>query len=190
VQDYHLLLTPSYILRKVRSANIGLFLHVPFPSSEVFRALSVRKELLRGMLNADHIGFHLFEYARHFMSACKRILGLTYKPMLRGQLGVDYGGRRVAVTCSHMAIDAARIEQTLDLEDVRERVVELRQKHLGKQIMAGCDTVERLKGIPSKILAFDGVSLGFVVFFVAFVSTQQATHSHLATLCMMSICSF
>jgi len=61
IQDYHLLLTPSYISRKIRAANIGLFLHVPFPSSEVFRTLSSRKELLRGMLNADHIGFHLFE---------------------------------------------------------------------------------------------------------------------------------
>lgn len=62
MQDYHLLLTPSYIIRRVRGANVGLFLHVPFPSSEVFRTLSSRKELLRGMLNADHIGFHLFEY--------------------------------------------------------------------------------------------------------------------------------
>ncbi|KAG6611458.1 trehalose-phosphatase, variant 1 [Phytophthora cinnamomi] len=156
VQDYHLLLTPSYVVRKLRAANVGLFLHVPFPSSEVFRTLSMRKELLRGMLNADHIGFHLFEYARHFMSACRRILGLSYEPILRGQLGIDYGGRRVAVTCSHMAIDAQRIENTLVSQDVREMVVELRQKYRDKKIFAGCDTIERLKGIPSKMLAFDG----------------------------------
>ncbi|RLN02569.1 hypothetical protein BBJ28_00025960, partial [Nothophytophthora sp. Chile5] len=156
VQDYHLLLTPSYIVRKIRGANVGLFLHVPFPSSEVFRTLSMRKELLRGMLNADHIGFHLFEYARHFMSACRRILGLSYQPILRGQLGIDYGGRRVAVTCSHMAIDARRIEETLASNEVREKVVALRQKYQNKKIFAGCDTIERLKGIPSKMLAFDG----------------------------------
>ncbi|KUF94123.1 hypothetical protein AM588_10008893 [Phytophthora nicotianae] len=156
VQDYHLLLTPSYIVRKLRAANVGLFLHVPFPSSEVFRTLSMRKELLRGMLNADHIGFHLFEYARHFMSACRRILGLSYEPILRGQLGIDYGGRRVAVTCSHMAIDVQRIEETLVSADVRDMVVNLRQKYRDKKIFAGCDTIERLKGIPSKMLAFDG----------------------------------
>ncbi|KAF1793104.1 HAD-like domain [Phytophthora cactorum] len=156
VQDYHLLLTPSYIVRKLRAANVGLFLHVPFPSSEVFRTLSMRKELLRGMLNADHIGFHLFEYARHFMSACRRILGLSYEPILRGQLGIDYGGRRVAVTCSHMAIDVQRVEETLVSGDVRDMVVALRQKYRDKKIFAGCDTIERLKGIPSKMLAFDG----------------------------------
>ncbi|KAG6970679.1 hypothetical protein JG687_00002481 [Phytophthora cactorum] len=156
VQDYHLLLTPSYIVRKLRAANVGLFLHVPFPSSEVFRTLSMRKELLRGMLNADHIGFHLFEYARHFMSACRRILGLSYEPILRGQLGIDYGGRRVAVTCSHMAIDVQRVEETLVSGDVRDMVVALRQRYRDKKIFAGCDTIERLKGIPSKMLAFDG----------------------------------
>ncbi|TYZ58607.1 hypothetical protein PybrP1_005938, partial [[Pythium] brassicae (nom. inval.)] len=146
VQDYHLLLTPSYIIRKVRGANVGLFLHVPFPSSEVFRTLSARKELLRGMLNADHIGFHLFE--------C-RILGLTYHPILRGQLGIEYGGRRVAVTCSHMAIDAERVEATLAEPSVRETIVALRQKYTGKRIIAGCDTIERLKGVPCKLFAFD-----------------------------------
>lgn len=91
------------------------------------------------------------------MSACKRILGLSYHPILRGQLGIDYGGRRVAVTCSHMAIDAGRIEETLQEESVREKVVALRQKYVGKKIFAGCDTVERLKGIPCKLFAFDVV---------------------------------
>lgn len=63
IHDYHLLLVPSYLARHLKAAlNVGLFLHAPFPSSEVFRTLSRRKELLGGMLNADHIGFHLFEY--------------------------------------------------------------------------------------------------------------------------------
>lgn len=92
------------------------------------------------------------------MSCCKRILGLSYHPILRGQLGIDYSGRRVVVTCSHMAIDAQRIEDTLRLDAVREQVVTLRQKYIGKKIFAGCDTIERLKGIPSKMFAFDAVS--------------------------------
>ena len=69
VHDYHLLLLPSYILRKLRTARVGLFLHTPFPSSEIFRTIPVRDELLRGMLNADLIGFHIFEYARRLVNA-------------------------------------------------------------------------------------------------------------------------
>ena len=47
VHDYHLLLLPSYILRRHRTAHIGLFLHSPFPASDVFRTIAVRDELLR-----------------------------------------------------------------------------------------------------------------------------------------------
>ena len=78
VHDYHLLLLPTSLLRKLHTPRVGLFLHTPFPSSEIFRTISVRDELLRGMLNCDLIGFHLFEYARHFLTCCKRMLGLEY----------------------------------------------------------------------------------------------------------------
>ena len=56
--------------------QVGWFLHTPFPSSEMYRTLPVREELLRAVLKADLIGFHTYDYARHFVSACTRILGL------------------------------------------------------------------------------------------------------------------
>ena len=59
---------------------MGWFLHTPFPSSEIYRALPRREEILRGVLKADLIGFHTYDYARHFMSACTRILGLEGTP--------------------------------------------------------------------------------------------------------------
>lgn len=65
VHDYHLLLLPSYILRKLRTARVGLFLHTPFPSSEIFRTIPVRDELLRGMLNADLIGLRGYDRTHH-----------------------------------------------------------------------------------------------------------------------------
>ena len=56
--------------------QVGWFLHTPFPSSEIYRTLPVREEVLRAVLKADLIGFHTYDYARHFVSACTRILGL------------------------------------------------------------------------------------------------------------------
>ena len=106
VHDYHLLLLPSYILRKLRTARVGLSVHTAFPSSEIFRTIPVRDEALRGMLNADLIGFHVFEYARHFLTCCKRILGLEFdyhgngrlprgaRPEARGARRVDAHGHR------------------------------------------------------------------------------------------------
>ena len=59
-----------------RYMQVGWFLHTPFPSSEIYRTLPVREEVLRAVLKADLIGFHTYDYARHFVSACTRILGL------------------------------------------------------------------------------------------------------------------
>ena len=62
--------------------QVGWFLHTPFPSSEMYRTLPVREELLRAVLKADLIGFHTYDYARHFVSACTRILGLEVQRTL------------------------------------------------------------------------------------------------------------
>ena len=65
---------------------MGWFLHTPFPSSEIYRTLPVREEVLRAVLKADLIGFHTYDYARHFVSACTRILGLEVRAM-RSMIG-------------------------------------------------------------------------------------------------------
>jgi trehalose 6-phosphate synthase/phosphatase len=70
---------------------VGWFLHTPFPSSEIYRTLPVREEVLRATLRADLIGFHTYDYARHFISSCTRILGLEGTPE-----GVEDNGRWAA----------------------------------------------------------------------------------------------
>lgn len=80
VNDYHLLLLPGVMRRKLPNLSISFFLHIPFPSSECFRILAHREEILRAMLCADHIGFHLYEYSRHFLTCCKRMLGCKCEP--------------------------------------------------------------------------------------------------------------
>ena len=67
-------------LEPKENVTIGFFLHTPFPSSEIFRILPVRKEILLGILHCNLIGFHTYDYARHFLSSCTRILGLQTMP--------------------------------------------------------------------------------------------------------------
>lgn len=80
IHDYHLMLFAKLFKGRVPNARIGFFLHIPFPSSEIFRALPCRSEILLGVLNCDLIGFHTYDYARHFLKACTRILGLETAP--------------------------------------------------------------------------------------------------------------
>lgn len=73
IHDFHLFLVPSMLREEVGpnvNVKIGFFLHTTFPSSEVYRIIPVRNELLQGVLHSDLIGFHTNTYARHFLSCC------------------------------------------------------------------------------------------------------------------------
>jgi len=82
VHDYHLALLPKLLedlqMKEVgkRTTNTVFFLHIPFPTSQIFRELECGESILEGILAADVVGFHTFDYARHFLNACKRIMGL------------------------------------------------------------------------------------------------------------------
>lgn len=165
VHDYHLLVLPSYLIRRIPNAKIGLFLHVPFPSSEIFRTLATREEILRAMLCADHIGFDLYEYARHFLTACNRMLGLKYEPKKGGVLVLHNHGREISITCSHIGSHSSFVHRELESHEMQAmaRRVALSQQTAGpiggsmerRQMILGIDEVEGLRGLGLKLLAFD-----------------------------------
>lgn len=76
VHDYQLMLVPQMVRKERPNISIGFFLHIPFPSYEIFRTLPWREEVLRGLLGSDLIGFHTYDYERHFLSSVRRLLGL------------------------------------------------------------------------------------------------------------------
>lgn len=150
VHDYHLLLVPSLVARR-RVSPVALFLHVPFPSSEIFRSLSVRDELLRAMLFTDHIGFHLFEYARHFVTSCRRILGVTYSPRKKGCLSLEWCGRDVTVTVTHIGIEPQYILNTFNFAKTY-RDLEYLDRNFDKLKSASTPAVEVLKAEEDRLL--------------------------------------
>ena len=74
VQDYHLMLLPRMLRERSEQMSIGWFLHTPFATAEMYRTLPHREEILRGVLGADLVGFHIYDYARHFHTACSRVV--------------------------------------------------------------------------------------------------------------------
>jgi len=159
IHGFHLLILPSYLTRRIPMAKVGIFLHTPFPSSEIFRTLWCREDLLRGMLNADQVGFHLFEYARHFLTSCRRLLGLNYGmvPDASGghTLAIDTNGRHVAVTSIHAGIEPPVLHQILNHESTMIEAENIRKRVPGKAIFCAIDRLESLKGIPLKLLALE-----------------------------------
>lgn len=80
IQDYHLLPLAGMLRERMADITIGFFLHIPFPSFELFRTMPKRwqQELLEGMLGADLVGFHTIDYASHFLKCLQTVLGLEH----------------------------------------------------------------------------------------------------------------
>ncbi|XP_057948901.1 probable alpha,alpha-trehalose-phosphate synthase [UDP-forming] 10 [Malania oleifera] len=154
IHDYHLMVLPTFLRNRFNRMKIGFFLHSPFPSSEIYRTLPVRDEILRGLLNCDLIGFHTFDYARHFLSCCSRMLGLDYESK-RGHIGLDYFGRTVYVKILPVGVHMGRLESVLNLPCTSIKVKEIQEKFKGKKLILGIDDMDIFKGISLKLLAME-----------------------------------
>ncbi|XP_058104020.1 alpha,alpha-trehalose-phosphate synthase [UDP-forming] 5-like isoform X1 [Magnolia sinica] len=154
VHDYHLMVLPTFLRKRFNRVKLGYFLHSPFPSSEIYRTLPVRDELLRALLNADLIGFHTFDYARHFLSCCSRMLGLAYQSK-RGYIGLDYYGRTVSIKILPVGIHMGQLQSVLNLPETESRVAELRDQFQGRTVLLGVDDMDIFKGISLKLLAME-----------------------------------
>lgn len=150
VHDYHLMLVPQMIREKRPAAKIGFFLHIPFPSSEVFRILPRRAEILRGLLGADLIGFHTQSYLRHFSMSLLRILGL--------EADIDrlrHEGREVRLGAYPMGIDAENFEALARDPKVQAEAESLRAESGGARIILCVDRLDYTKGIARRLLALE-----------------------------------
>lgn len=149
VHDYHLMLLPAMIREHVPKSAIGFFLHIPFPSYELFRTLPWREEILQGLLGADLIGFHSFSYARHFNSALLRILGLENE---FGRVVVDE--RPLRVDTFPLGVDVDRFGSAHELPEVQEGLAELERQRGERQIVLSVDRLDFTKGLLERLRAF------------------------------------
>lgn len=159
IQDYQLLLVPAMIKAEKPNLSIGFFNHIPFPSYEIFRIFPKRKELLEGMLGADLIGFHTYDYERHFLSSAKRILSLEVNFNK-----VTYNNRIIKVDSFPMGIDYEKFEQAALIHDkkgedekseIQKRLDQHLQNEDGIKMILSIDRMDYTKGIPNRIKAFE-----------------------------------
>ena len=151
VHDYQLMLLPAMIRKTFPSISIGYFLHIPFPSYEIFRILPWREKILEGLLGADQIGFHTFDYMRHFLSAVYRIGGFEHN---FGKLTIN--NRVVNVDVFPMGIDYEKYaypEKETGSDFMIKQVERLRSKN--RKLILSIDRLDYSKGIPERIKTFE-----------------------------------
>src|SRR3989338_881345 len=171
VHDYHFLMLPQMLRAHPREGaaaalrlRVGLFLHSPFPTSELIRCLPVRKDILFGMLNSDLVGFQTFDYARHFMRSCFRILGAD-QDVEGSPASISWSERRTSIGVHSIGITPERflLPDSHNLSEAEQaRVVKVNEivrsyeeRFRGLRIVLGKDTLEDVKGIPYKLKAFE-----------------------------------
>ncbi len=150
VHDYHLMWLPYELRQRFKHANIGWFLHTPFPSSEIYRILPVRKALLEALLASDLLGFHTYDYARHFLSACGRVLEVDTTPR-----GLEYASHFMSLGVFPIGIDPEHITNILKRPAVHARIKELTETFAGRKVLLGVDRLDYIKGMPHKLLALE-----------------------------------
>jgi len=158
VHDYQLMLCPQMIKEVNPEVTIGFFLHIPFPSFEIFRIFPERERLLNGLLGSDLIGFHTYDYERHFLSSVKRILNFEVNFNI-----ILHHGREIVVNTFPMGIDYKKFERaavenlkntSLESSELKKQISAHKLENKGKLILS-IDRLDYTKGVVNRLLAFE-----------------------------------
>jgi len=150
IHDYQLLLLPGMIRAALPDISIGFFLHIPFPSFELFRLLPWRAELLDGMLGADLLGFHTFDDSRHFINAVTRLL-----PINASSNVLMVNDRAVIAEPFPMGIDYERYGSMVNNPDVQDQVKQLKDNFNDIKMILSIDRLDYSKGILQRLQAYE-----------------------------------
>ncbi|KAL0234875.1 hypothetical protein GEMRC1_001460 [Eukaryota sp. GEM-RC1] len=157
LQDYHLFLVPSFLRQELKARYgseadnlfVSFFLHIPFPSSELLRALPQREQILESLLQCDLIGMHTNAYVQHFLSSCVKVLNAKSSSFV-----VRYKGRYTWTYSFPIGIQPSTFSSALLSEEGVDMYSQLLSQHKDKKIIVGCDRLDPSKGLLLKLRAF------------------------------------
>ncbi len=150
IHDYQLQLTPQMLRERRPDLTIGFFLHIPFPSVDLFTRLPWRTEIVRGLLGCDLVGFQRPRDAQNFITTVDQLLDVDV-----GEDSVVHEGRTVVASEYPISIDVDEVEEIATGRATRQRTSQIRAR-LGdpEVIMLGVDRLDYTKGIGLRLRAF------------------------------------
>ena len=153
VQDYHLMLVADELRRMGVERHLGFFLHIPFPSPDVFMKLPQRREILAGLLAFDLVGFQTPRDRRNFVR-CVQTLHPRLQVKGRGQVCEVHGADRVVrVGAFPISIDFKEFDGLSRSEEAARQAWMVHANLPERQIILGVDRLDYSKGIPNRIKA-------------------------------------
>lgn len=140
IHDFHFFLVPGMIKMKRPDLKVGFFLHIPFPSSEIFRELPQRKEILLSLIQCDLVGFHDLSYLAHFKSSLSRVLGENTSIFNDRKWGVY-----------PISIDTQNFEDLTTHPETIEFIKRYAEQKKDKKWILGVDRLDYIKGLVLKL---------------------------------------
>ncbi len=153
VHDYHFFLLPKYIKAKNQNAKVNFFLHIPFPSPELFLKLPWRKEIVEGMLNFDFIGFHTEVDKTNFTEVVKQIYPVKER-VYKNYVDIFINERKVRVSAIPISIDFKKYEDTAKSKEVESLYRDLKEKYKNMFLILSIDRIDYTKGLVEKLNAY------------------------------------
>lgn len=152
IHDYHLMLLPAMVRSRLPEASVGFFLHIPFPSFELFRLLPAkwRKEILEGMLGADLVGFHTNDYLQHFLHSIRQILG--FDNLLHTVVTPE---RSITVDSFPISIDFNKFYNASSDTEVYAERNRIKKNLLDRKLIVSVDRLDYTKGIINRLEGFE-----------------------------------
>jgi trehalose 6-phosphate synthase/phosphatase len=152
IHDYHLMLLPRMLRDMSQDFRLGFFLHIPFPSFEIFRLLPSkwRRQILEGLLGADLIGFHTYDYTHHFLRCVQRILGYDHD---MGQVLAE--DHRIKVGAFPMGIDYHKFNDAPARPEVVKEEANLKSATGECKVILSVDRLDYTKGIINRLRGYE-----------------------------------
>jgi trehalose 6-phosphate synthase/phosphatase len=155
VHDYQLLEVGSFMKAQGVKQPLAFFLHVPFPSPDLFRRLPWKKELISAMLDYDLLGFQTLRDRRNFVHTARELIPGLEADIHRRYTLLQYGKRRVKAAHFPISIDFDEFSDLARSKEVADAAWYLHEHYGNRQLILGLDRLDYTKGIPERFLAFE-----------------------------------
>ena len=164
LHDYYFYLFPTIFLNKCNyskeyqdllpNVSIGLYLHIPFPSHEIFKRIPAREEIIASLIKCQVLGFHTFDHSRNFLKTSKRLLGANFVSTIHGDLAANYLEHTALIRVKNVTPDINLIKMYQQDKRYQEKYLEITSKHKGKIIFVTMDHSFFPITIKNKLVAY------------------------------------
>ena len=164
LHDYYFTLVPTILINKCNHSkeyqeilpniSMGLYIHVSFPSHEIFKRVPSREEIIASLIKCQVLGFHTFDHSRNFLKTSKRLLGANFVSTVHGDLAANYMENSALIRVKNVTPEIDLIKEYQKDPIFQEKYNELTSKYKGKLIFLAMDHLFFPITIKNKLVAF------------------------------------